>query len=162
MGSIPLMVNQIFSYPWALSCFLAFLMRPEWSKQVLASLKLNFHQGYPKLIYGHFYCVKVQSIPSMADFELAIGMNLHAWHLHAGCCVSKLCPNSFSKSVQKPFKYQNVSKKRRDLWPKNVWHLNVPNSRPFFSHKFDKTWPIAKMYPKCVHTYFQIVYKKVF
>ena len=37
VGSTPRGVNQNFSFLSVLFCFLAFLMRPEWSKQVLVS-----------------------------------------------------------------------------------------------------------------------------
>ena len=49
--------------------------------------ELNLHQGFSELTSNYFYCVKVQSIPSPADFELTRGMNLQAWHLQVGCCV---------------------------------------------------------------------------
>ena len=45
VGSTPRGVNQNFSFLSVLFCFLAFLMRPEWSKQVLVScnsLRMKF------------------------------------------------------------------------------------------------------------------------
>ena len=43
VGSTPRGVNQNFSFLSVLFCFLAFLMRPEWSKQVLVSLIRSPH-----------------------------------------------------------------------------------------------------------------------
>ena len=58
-----------------------------WHSHINVGIKLNLHQGFPELTSKQFYYVKAQSVLSPADFELTRGMNLQAWHLHAGCCV---------------------------------------------------------------------------
>ena len=97
-------------------------MRPEWSKQVLASLKLNFHQGCPKLIYGHFYYVKVQSIPSLADFELAIGMNLHAYGTYMQDAVYLNCVLTHFQKVYKNRSNTKMSKKKERPLAKKLFN----------------------------------------
>ena len=57
-----------------------------WLLHLDFDIKLSLHQGYPELTSKQIYFVKVQYIPSPAYFELTRGMNLQAWHLHAGCC----------------------------------------------------------------------------
>ena len=89
-------------------------MNKTWLLHLNFDFKLNIHQGCPEITSNQIYYVKVQSIPSPADFELTRGMNLQAWHLQVGCCV-----------LSKDYWYSSIHK-GLPKWILNWWRIKFP------------------------------------